>query len=120
MIRAFVSSTFSDLKDHRAYVIERLERSGIFVDPMEKWAAAGDEPKDLSTERVKACQLCVLLVGFRRGHVPEGGAMSIAQMEYAEALRYGLEVLVHRFQSPNHIRRLDRACRTMCGRPDPG
>jgi hypothetical protein len=94
MIRAFVSSTFSDLKDHRAYVIERLERSGIFVDPMEKWAAAGDEPKDLSTERVKACQLCVLLVGLRRGHVPEGGAMSITQMEYAEALRYGLEVLV--------------------------
>jgi hypothetical protein len=31
-----------------------------------------------------------------------------------------LAMLVHRFQSPNHIRRLDRACRTMCGRPDPG
>jgi len=26
--------------------------------------------------------------------------------------------LVHRFQNPNHIRRLDRVCRTMCGRPD--
>jgi hypothetical protein len=36
-------------------VIERLDkRCGSFVDPMEKWAAAGDEPKDLSTERVKA------------------------------------------------------------------
>jgi Domain of unknown function (DUF4062) len=61
---------------------------------MEKWTAAGDEPKDLSTERVKACQLCVLLVGFRRGHVPERSAQSITQMEYAEALRCGLEVLV--------------------------
>src|SRR5215831_8431252 len=30
-----------------------------------------------------------------------------------------LDSLVHRFQSPNHIRRLDRVCRTMCGRPDP-
>jgi hypothetical protein len=66
VIRAFVSSTFRDLKNHRAYVIERPERCGIFVDPMEKWTAAGDEPKDLSTERVKVCQLCVLLVGFRR------------------------------------------------------
>jgi GAF domain-containing protein len=28
--------------------------------------------------------------------------------------------LVHRFQNPNHIRRLDRVCRTMCERPDPG
>ena len=28
--------------------------------------------------------------------------------------------LVHRFQSSNHIRRLDRVCRTMCERRDPG
>jgi hypothetical protein len=94
MIRAFVSSTFRDLKDHRAYVIERLERSGIFVDPMEKWAAASDEPKDLSTERVKDCQLCILLVGFRLGHVPEGSSLSITQMEFVEANRCGLKVLV--------------------------
>jgi len=32
----------------------------------------------------------------------------------------GAARLVHRFQSPNHIRRLDRVCRTMCGRRDPG
>ena len=29
-------------------------------------------------------------------------------------------VLVHRFQSSNHIRRLDRVCKTTCGRPGPG
>jgi hypothetical protein len=79
MIRAFVSSTYRDLKDHRAYVIERLAHGGILVDPMEKWTAASDEPKMLSQERVKDCQLCVLLVGFRRGHVPEGGSRSITQ-----------------------------------------
>ena len=28
--------------------------------------------------------------------------------------------LVHRFQSSNHIRRLDRVCKTTCGRPGPG
>jgi putative tryptophan/tyrosine transport system substrate-binding protein len=27
--------------------------------------------------------------------------------------------LVHRFQSSNHIRRLDRVCKTTCGRPGP-
>jgi inner membrane protein len=27
--------------------------------------------------------------------------------------------LVHRFQSSNHIRRLDRVCKTRCGRPGP-
>lgn len=94
MIRAFVSSTYRDLKDHRGYVIDRLARGGIYVDPMEKWSAASDEPKVLSQERVRDCQLCILLVGFRRGHVPEGETRSITQMEYAEALRRGLQVLV--------------------------
>src|SRR5215510_3690638 len=61
---------------------------------METWTAASDEPKVLSQERVRDCQLCILLVGFRRGHVPEGENRSITQMEYAEALRRGLEVLV--------------------------
>jgi hypothetical protein len=30
-----------------------------------------------------------------------------------------LDELVQRFQSSNHIRRLDRACKTTCGRPGP-
>src|SRR5262245_10824935 len=94
MMRVFVSSTYRDLKDHRAYVIDLLVRGGFFVDPMETWTAASDEPKHLSQERVRGCQLCVLLVGFRRGHVPEGEARSVTQLEYAEALRQGIDVLV--------------------------
>ena len=62
---------------------------------MEKWSAASDEPKVLSQERVKDCHLCILLaVGFRRGHIPEGETRSITQMEYTEALRRGIDVLV--------------------------
>ena len=93
MIQAFLSSTYSDLKDHRAYVIDRLARSGIFVDPMERWTAASDEPKTLSQDRVRDCDLCVLLVGFRRGHVPEGKIQSITQMEYFAAKDRGIDVL---------------------------
>ena len=63
MIRAYVSSTYVDLKEHRAYVIGRLTAAGIFVDPMEKWKAASDEPKELSMARVKDCHLCILM-GF--------------------------------------------------------
>jgi hypothetical protein len=94
LIQAFVSSTYSDLKDHRAYVIDRLARSGVFVDPMERWTAASDEPKALSQDRVKACDFCVLLVGFRRGHIPDGETRSITQLEYLEAERRGIDVLV--------------------------
>jgi hypothetical protein len=38
--KAFVSSTFLDLNDHRAHVIRELRKAGFFVDPMEEWTSA--------------------------------------------------------------------------------
>lgn len=92
--RAFVSSTFKDLKDHRAHVILALRRAGVSVDPMEDWTADSDEPKKFSQKRVEGCHLCILLVGFRRGHVPEGEKLSITQLEYQAAVKLGTDVLV--------------------------
>lgn len=91
---AFVSSTFEDLKDHRREVIASLRKAGILVDPMEDWTAARDEPKKFSQDRIRDCDLCVLLVGFRRGHVPKGEKSSITQLEYQAALDMGIDVLV--------------------------
>jgi Domain of unknown function (DUF4062)/NACHT domain len=83
----------SVLKHHRAHVIRALRRAGFAVDPMEDWDSASDEPKVFCLERVEGCDLCVLLVGFRRGYRPDGGAMSITQMEYQHALRNGIDIL---------------------------
>jgi hypothetical protein len=91
--KAFVSSTYTDLKDHRAHVIRTLRASGIHVDPMEDWTADGDEPKVFSKERVTGCDVCILLVAFRRGHVPAGEQRSITQLEHDYALGHGIEVL---------------------------
>jgi hypothetical protein len=92
-LRAFVSSTFVDLQKHRAAVIEQLRKAGIFVDPMEDWTADGDEPKEFSAARVEGCDLCVLLVAFRRGHVPDGETLSITQIEYQRACQLGIDLL---------------------------
>ena len=81
MIRAFVSSTYVDLKEHRAYVIGRLTAAGIFVDPMEKWTAASDDHKELSMARVKDCHQCILM-GFASVMFPRREQRSITQMEY--------------------------------------
>jgi hypothetical protein len=53
--KAFVSSTFEDLKTHRALVIDALGGAGIFIDPMEDWTAEPDEPKRFSVERLGGC-----------------------------------------------------------------
>src|SRR5499433_268465 len=91
--RAFVSSTFVDLKDHRAHVISSLRRAGFSVDPMEDWTADSDEPKKFSQDRLDGCDLCVLLVAFRRGYVPDGESLSITQLEYEAALKKRIDIL---------------------------
>lgn len=91
--KAFVSSTYEDLKDHRRYVIAELRSGGVHVDPMEEWTAAASVPKELSKRRVVDCNLCVLLVARRRGHIPQWADESITQMEYRQAVALGIDVL---------------------------
>lgn len=92
--KAFVASTFEDLKEHRQVVVAALRKAGFFVDPMEDWTASRDEPSKFSQDRLKDCDLCVLLVAFRRGHVPAGQELSITQLEYQAARASGIDVLV--------------------------
>jgi|GEM_PF-1486001 len=91
--KAFVASTFYDLEHHRAHVIDALRSAGFAVDPMENWSADADEPRQFSVERLKGCSLCILLVGFRRGYIPEKETRSITQIEYEEARKRGIDVL---------------------------
>ena len=93
-VSAFVSSTFEDLQHHRTHVISVLRKSGIAVDPMEDWSADRSAPKVFSPERVRDHNLCVLLVAFRRGHIPEGELQSITRLEYRAAVAAGLDMLV--------------------------
>ena len=91
--KAFVSSTYEDLKHHRAFVIKALRAAGFAVDPMEDWTADADEPRRFSADRLDGCDLCVLLVARRRGFVPPGGTRSITQLEYDAAVARGTDVL---------------------------
>lgn len=93
MYRAFVSSTFADLLEHRSEVIRTIQATGIHVDPMENWQADRAAPDEFSAERLANCDLCLLLVAFRRGTVPSGQSRSIVQIEYDEARRRGIDVL---------------------------
>ncbi len=93
-LKAFVSSTFIDLQAHRRRVIDTLRGGKVHVDPMENWTATSSEPKEFSQERMKDCDLCILLVAFRKGYVPDGESISITQMEYRYAVEHDIDVLV--------------------------
>lgn len=92
--RAFVSSTLEDLGNHRAIVIGELRKAGVNVDPMEDWPADAVEPRVFSVERINGCQLCVLLVAWRRGFIPAGETESVTQLEYRHAVASKIPVLV--------------------------
>lgn len=114
--RAFLSSTYDDLKEHRAHVISRLRACGILIDPMEEWQADPAEPKTFSAQALEGCDLCILLVSFHRGHVPPGERESITQLEYQAATRLGIDVMVFVLDEdepwpPNFDSRADPAVR---------
>src|SRR5689334_11802653 len=92
-LKAFVSSTFTDLKAHRARAIALLRGGGLHGDPMEDWSAASEEPRTFCLERMKDCALCILLVAFRKGFVADSETLSITQMEYQYAIEHGISVL---------------------------
>jgi hypothetical protein len=91
--KAFISSTFEDLRQHRAEAIRTLQAAGLLVDPMENWQADRDTPTRFSAARLDGCRLCILLVAFRCGSTPDGTAQSITQIEYDEARRRRIDVL---------------------------
>jgi ubiquinone/menaquinone biosynthesis C-methylase UbiE len=93
-LKAFVASTYLDLSEHRQYVLNSLRAAGISVDPMEDWSADPDLPQRLSQNRVRGCDLCILLLAFRRGFIPKGKDKSITQFEYEYAMANGIDVLV--------------------------
>lgn len=104
--KAFVASTYEDLKGHRAHVISALRKGGFYVDPMEDWTAATGEPKIFSQDRINGCDLCVLLVAWRRGNIPAGETLSITQLEYHAAVNRDIDILVFMLKENAHWPRM--------------
>ena len=86
--RVYISSTFADLKDHRAKVIEMLEKSGDDVECMEKYAAADERPQDKCRQDASSCDVYVCILAWRYGFIPKQdnpGGNSITELEYEAA-----------------------------------
>ena len=67
---------------------------GFTVEAMEDWPADPSAPDTVSVGRVDGCDLVVLLVARRRGHIPPGATLSITQQEYERAKELGIDCVV--------------------------
>src|SRR5271169_56365 len=84
--RVFISSTFTDLAEHRRTVQDALRQLGVIDVSMEHFGARDERPVDECLRLVREeSDLFVGIYAHRYGYVPDGAEFSISEMEYKAA-----------------------------------
>ncbi|WP_250000179.1 HEAT repeat domain-containing protein [Actinoplanes sp. M2I2] len=94
MTRAYLSSTYSDLRDCRAAVRMALARQSVELIAMEDYTADNARPLDKCLADVAKCDLYIGIFAWRYGFVPQGHDKSITELEYREARQRGIPCLI--------------------------
>ena len=88
MAKIYLSSTFEDLKEHRAaahHILQQMKHEVIF---MEDYTAKDQRPLDKCLADVAACEIYVGIFAWRYGYIPDQGnpqGKSITELEYRKA-----------------------------------
>jgi len=97
--QVMVSSTYTDLKEHRAALIEAINAQGLHPRVMAHDSAGLADVIDSSLQMVRDSAAYILIVSRKYGQTPEcprrnPQACSITELEYDEAVRLGRPVLL--------------------------
>lgn len=92
-LRVFISSTFRDLQDYREAAFKAIHSLGGYSDDMIYWSADERDGATHSVERVKQCDLLVLILAHRYGYIPEGEKLSVTEMEYRTARESDIPIM---------------------------
>lgn len=84
--RVFVSSTFTDLRDHRAAVQDAIRQLGAVDVSMEHFGARDARPREECVRLIsQESDSFVGIYAHRYGHVPSGSSKSITEAEFDAA-----------------------------------
>jgi hypothetical protein len=89
MAKIYISSTYKDLREHRAAVHQQLRDMQHTVRAMEDYVARDDRPADACIRDVRSSELYVGILAWRYGYVPSypgAPGTSITEMEYDAAI----------------------------------
>jgi hypothetical protein len=84
-MRVFLSSTSSDLREHRKAVSEALKRLGLDLSEMEDYGARPDDATSACLDEIDHSDLFVGVYAHRYGYVPTGSVVSITETEFNHA-----------------------------------
>ena len=94
--RVFLSSTFTDLSDHRTSVQAAIRQFGAIDVSMEHFGARDERPANECIRLVKKeSDLFVGIYAHRYGSIPEGSDISICEMEYLAASEISLPRFIY-------------------------
>lgn len=100
--QVFVSSTFTDLKEERAEVIQAIWELDCIPTGMEAFVASNESQWDVIKRVIDECDYYVLIIGGRYGSISNDG-VSYTEKEYRYAKKLGIPVLAFVHAKPEEI-----------------
>ena len=92
--RVFISSTYEDMKDYRNAAADALTNIQAIPMGMERFTATTQPVIDRCYDEIRQCQFCVSIIGFRYGSLYKDSGLSYSELEFNEAERLGIPILV--------------------------
>lgn len=92
--RVFISSTYEDMKEFRNAAADALTNIQAIPMGMERFTATNQPAIDRCYEEIRQCQFCVSILGFRYGSLYKDTNLSYSELEFDEAERLGIPILV--------------------------
>jgi len=97
----FLGSTYEDLQEYRNAVRDALRKIGTIVHGMEYFGSKPGSPKDECLKAVQSCKAYIGIFAMRYGSIDEETGKSMTHLEYEEASRLGLPILVYLIDEQN-------------------
>ncbi|PBB85741.1 DUF4062 domain-containing protein [Mesorhizobium sp. WSM3876] len=101
--QVFVSSTFTDLKEERAEVIQAVWELDCIPTGMEAFVASNESQWDVIKRVIDECDYYVLIIGGRYGSLVTDEGISYTEKEYRYAKKSGIPVLAFVHAKPDEI-----------------
>jgi hypothetical protein len=99
--KIFISSTFSDLKEHRRKLWDLLTTYNIEISGMEEFGARNEPSLETCIKEVLKTDIYIGIIGFRYGSIDKKTNKSYTEIEYLNALNSGKEILIYLIDDVN-------------------
>lgn len=100
--QVFISSTYEDLKDERAAVIQCLLDNNCIPVGMEQFPSSNMSQMDYIKKMLDDCDYYILIIGGRYGS-PDDDGIGYTEKEYDYAIQNGIPVMAFVFDHPEKL-----------------